>query len=327
MSHQPTISVIMAAFNAERFIHYAIQSVLNQTYQAIELIVIGDCCTDNTEQVVQRFHDPRVHWYNLPHKVGSQGIPNKEGLSRATGDYIAYLSHDDLWFPWHLETSLQCLTEHGYDWIHSAGFSLVPSNQVEYIGGVTAGLDYQSFFIGPSSWFHRRGVAEQVGNWRHHHECMSSIDQDLQIRIARSGFRLGANQEPSLIKFYAPLWRMLSKGRQTYPQEASYKQLSADPVAYQNTLLKQVAHGFGQADTARLLGKVSWYALAKAAYDLAKTATWRPFRRLSRRWLIGQALAGNTFIEDLLIRKMLRARRERAKRTGELEHPDQSRAS
>lgn len=303
----------MAAFNAEKFIQYALQSALNQTYQNFELIVIGDCCTDNTEQVVKSFNDPRVHWHNLPQNIGSQGIPNKEGLCRARGDYIAYLSHDDLWFPWHLETSLQYLTEHNYDWIHSAGFGLLPENQIEYIGAVPAGLNYQSFFIGPSSWFHRRGIVEQSGNWRHHNQSLSYIDQDLQIRIAKNGFSQGANSEPSIIKFYAPLWKTLSKDLQIFPQESSYKQLETNPLAYQNTLLKQAITQYGQNDTARLSGKVSWY-------ELAKIATWRPLRRLTRQWLLGQALDGNTLIAYLLVRRMQRVRRTRAKRTGELEH-------
>ena len=58
----PKVSVVMATFNAEKFIRHSIQSALNQTFSDFELIVIGDACTDNTAQVVNGFEDSRLHW-------------------------------------------------------------------------------------------------------------------------------------------------------------------------------------------------------------------------------------------------------------------------
>lgn len=312
MRTNPTISVIMATFNAQGFIEFAIQSVLAQTYTDFELIIIGDCCTDGTAQVVSRFADSRIRWHNLRTNSGSQGIPNKEGLSRATGNYIAYLSHDDLWFPQHLQTALDYLNAHNLDWIHSAGFILKPNGQLDFFGAIKPIADYQSFGIGPSAWFHRRGVAEAAGNWRNHLQCLTYVDQDLQIRIAKRGFRMGSSHEPSLIKFCAPAWRMLSKTKRTYPQADSYQHLAANADAYLHALLRQTATQYGQAETRQLMGETSWRDLAKIA--------WRPLRRWTRRWFINMALDGNKLVHKLLIWQNRGMRRRRAKMTGEAEH-------
>src|SRR5215216_5001189 len=98
----PLVSVVTATYNYSSVLKYAIQSVLWQTYQNFELWVIGDACTDDSEAVVASFGDSRIHWVNLPENSGNQAVPNNEGIARARGKYIAYLGHDDLWYPNHL---------------------------------------------------------------------------------------------------------------------------------------------------------------------------------------------------------------------------------
>ena len=78
-------------------------SVQRQTFADFELLVIGDGCTDDSEAVVAAFGDPRFHWENLPQNHGHQSPANNRGLALARGKWIAYLGHDDLWMPNHLE--------------------------------------------------------------------------------------------------------------------------------------------------------------------------------------------------------------------------------
>ena len=99
---KPLISVIMATYNSARTLKKAIASVLAQDFNDYEVWVMGDACRDDSPQVVQAFADRRLKWINLETNSGSQAVPNNEGLRRARGEYIAYLGHDDLWFPWHL---------------------------------------------------------------------------------------------------------------------------------------------------------------------------------------------------------------------------------
>ncbi len=103
----PLVTVVIATYNRAETLRYAIESVLWQTYKNFELWVIGDCCTDHTEAVVRSFsHDPRVNWYNLPQNSGYQSKPNNEGIRRGKGSHIAYLNHDDIWLPNHLQDTV-----------------------------------------------------------------------------------------------------------------------------------------------------------------------------------------------------------------------------
>ena len=78
------------------------RSVLAQRYDNLELLVVGDGCTDNTEETVRSFRDPRVRWIGLAENSGGQSVPNNAGIEAARGEIIAYLGHDDLWLRDHL---------------------------------------------------------------------------------------------------------------------------------------------------------------------------------------------------------------------------------
>jgi len=98
----PRVSVIIATYNWSSVLPYSIGSVLRQTMQDFEILVVGDGCTDDSEAVVAAIGDPRIRWFNLPANSGHQSAPNNEGLRQARGELIAYLGHDDLWLPHHL---------------------------------------------------------------------------------------------------------------------------------------------------------------------------------------------------------------------------------
>src|SRR6476620_11776699 len=102
----PEVSVVIAAYNRSDTLRLTIESVLAQTFADFDVWVIGDACTDDSGQVVQSFGDQRLHWENLEKNTGTQSGPNNRGIQRSSGRWIAYLGHDDLWFPWHLETLL-----------------------------------------------------------------------------------------------------------------------------------------------------------------------------------------------------------------------------
>src|SRR3984893_7629219 len=95
----PIVSVVIATYNRSNVLRCAITSVLAQTFDNFELLVVGDCCTDDTEAVVLSSDDDRVRWHNLLENCGNQYGPNNYGLKHARGRYIAYLGHDDLWHP------------------------------------------------------------------------------------------------------------------------------------------------------------------------------------------------------------------------------------
>jgi len=90
---QPNISVIMPAYNHDSYIGEAIESVINQTYDDFEFIIIDDGSTDKTKEVVQRYNNPRIKFLEQENK-GAHAALNR-GVSIAQGNYISILNSDD----------------------------------------------------------------------------------------------------------------------------------------------------------------------------------------------------------------------------------------
>lgn len=96
--NNPLVSVIIPAYNVEKFIGETLCSVLNQTYNNFEIIVVDDSSTDQTASVVNKFiqTDNRIKYFKIDH-VGQPAIPRNFGISKANGELIAFLDSDDLW--------------------------------------------------------------------------------------------------------------------------------------------------------------------------------------------------------------------------------------
>ena len=91
----PQITVAMPVFNGEGYVHLAIQSVLDQTHSDFELLIVDNCSTDGTLDVVKTFSDPRIRLHVNSTNLGMVGNWNRS-VELATGEYIKFLSHDDL---------------------------------------------------------------------------------------------------------------------------------------------------------------------------------------------------------------------------------------
>ncbi len=104
------VSIIMPAHNAEKYIESSINSVLLQTYQNFELLVIDDCSQDSTVQLVKGYQDERVKIIELKENVGVAGARNY-GLKQALGKYVAFLDSDDFWKVDKLKKQIQFMEE------------------------------------------------------------------------------------------------------------------------------------------------------------------------------------------------------------------------
>ncbi|MGY3568463.1 glycosyltransferase family 2 protein [Vibrio paucivorans] len=105
------VSVIIPCFNSEDVIEKSVNSVLEQTYQNIEVLIVDDGSQDSTLDVLKKYDDPRLHVYSLPNNTGSPTKPRNIGISKATGKYIAFLDSDDFWEPNKLEVQLKFMRE------------------------------------------------------------------------------------------------------------------------------------------------------------------------------------------------------------------------
>ena len=93
------VSIIMPSYNTGKFIAETINSVLNQTYKNWELIIVDDCSTDNTDEVVEQFLiDKRINYLKNEKNSGA-AVSRNRALKEAKGKWIAFLDSDDLWMP------------------------------------------------------------------------------------------------------------------------------------------------------------------------------------------------------------------------------------
>ena len=107
------VSVIMPSWNTGRFIAKSIQSVIEQTYTNWELLIVDDCSSDNTDEVIANFHDKRIFYFKNEKNVGA-ALSRNRALREAKGEWIAFLDSDDLWEPQKLEKQLVFMNQNGY---------------------------------------------------------------------------------------------------------------------------------------------------------------------------------------------------------------------
>lgn len=117
------VSVVIPTYNRESVITRAINSVLNQTYKDIELIIVDDCSRDNTRAVVEGISDYRLKYVCLPQNSGACAARNK-GIKMAEGEYIAFQDSDDQWLPTKLQEQIELMQEKDID-ISFCAFSKV----------------------------------------------------------------------------------------------------------------------------------------------------------------------------------------------------------
>lgn len=131
MDRKPLVSVIMPAYNGEKYIGDAIESVLDQSYDNFELIIVEDKSTDSTLEVIQRYKDSRLFLYLNSENRGIAYSTNR-GIAKSKGKYIALLDDDDIALKRRLEWQVEFLEEH---------------EDIDILGGRSALIDSNGKFI------------------------------------------------------------------------------------------------------------------------------------------------------------------------------------
>ena len=107
---RPKVSVIIPTYNRDNYLYSAIKSVLNQTFEDFEIIIVDDASTDNTRQVVDKFDDKRIRYIRHKENKGGSAARNT-GIKRSKGKFIAFLDDDDMWMPSKLEKQLDLINK------------------------------------------------------------------------------------------------------------------------------------------------------------------------------------------------------------------------
>jgi glycosyltransferase involved in cell wall biosynthesis len=186
----PSVSIIVPTYNSERYIAETLASVLLQTFTDFEVLVIDDGSTDEQNKIIQDYvsRDSRIKYFYQ--KNGGVSSARNHGISRARGEYFAFLDSDDVWLPHNLDTKMKALRNVGFGLAHSDAVVIdensEPVNQViRGIGGNVLDelLLWRGTQIpGPSSVLVKREVMDKVGNFD---EALSTAaDKDFFIRVA-----------------------------------------------------------------------------------------------------------------------------------------------
>lgn len=134
------VSIIMPSWNTGRFISDSIRSVVEQTYQNWELLLVDDCSTDDSDVVIRPFlEDKRIRYFKNEMNSGA-ALSRNRALREANGEWIAFLDSDDLWSPKKLETQIAFMRENGYDFSYH-GYEKIDED----------GCPLHVFVSGPSS--------------------------------------------------------------------------------------------------------------------------------------------------------------------------------
>ncbi|CAM2919106.1 MAG: glycosyltransferase [Paludibacter sp.] len=120
--NSPVISIIMPCYNASQFIKESIESVLSQTYENWELIIVDDGSTDDTATIIKIYvaADNRVRYFYQEN--GKQGKARNLGLTKSSGSFVAFLDADDLWLPEKLFVQILEIEKHDVDLVFSDSY-------------------------------------------------------------------------------------------------------------------------------------------------------------------------------------------------------------
>jgi len=181
------VSAVIPAYNAAAFISETIQSILQQTAEVAEIIVVDDGSSDQTAEVAAAFPRTRV----IRRLNGGQAAARNTGIQAASGQWIAFLDHDDSWHPRKTEIQLGCI---------APDVGVVHSNRFDPIH--FGNLWHRQAHITPSGALVRRQVLLEVGGFEESRSIQGVEDLNLWLRIALTDWRF-VRSEPSLFHWRA----------------------------------------------------------------------------------------------------------------------------
>ena len=188
-TNNPLISIITPSYNSAAYIEQTILSVINQTYKNVEYIIIDGGSTDGTLEIIRRYSSGIAHWRSEPDDGMYQAI--NKGMQYSTGDIIAYLNSDDLYYPNSLEQVVEIFLSNpsvdlvygGLDFIDDAGRKLYsieyPDFNLNYFPLASGAM------IGQPASFWRSRLIRQIGLFDE--SLKMAADFDFFIRAGMNG--------------------------------------------------------------------------------------------------------------------------------------------
>jgi len=181
------VSVIMSAYNCERYLRETIDSILNQTFNNFELIIVNDGSTDSTREILESYADSRMHIVNQKNMGISKAKNRAAALS--SGEYVAVIDADDIWLPEKLGKQVNFLDEHSDIGLAGTATSVI-DKKGRFMGTlrvVETNEQIQDALLKDNCFSHssimlRKSIFEKVGYYNE--EFDYSLDYDLLLRVS-----------------------------------------------------------------------------------------------------------------------------------------------
>ena len=231
------VSVVIGAYNGEKFLRPAIEGILNQTFRNFELIVVDDCSTDRTQQILSEFKDDRIRVIRNHRNLGIAETLNI-GIAVARGEYVALQDHDDVSLPSRLECEVAFLDKNTYVGMVGSSCNLIDE------GGVLGahlrvecddiklrwGLLWCTMLHHTTLMVRRRAI-EDVGGYLPDPQYRFAEDYDLMSRVAR---RYAVANLPQTLGY----WRI-------HKTSASQQNVSQQAAAGRSISQRNICHLLG----------------------------------------------------------------------------------
>ncbi len=180
----PLVSVCVATYNrCDLLVNRCLRSILDQTYQNLEVVVVGDHCSDNTPMVLGNFDDPRVRFVNLeqrgnypkePHRrwMVAGSVAMNRGLELAQGDYVTHLDDDDEFLPDRIERLVEFARQEQADFVFhpfwyeepNGTWTLINAEDLR-LGQVTTSAIFYRSWLKQIHWNPESHLLEEPGDW------------------------------------------------------------------------------------------------------------------------------------------------------------------
>ncbi|WP_245275570.1 glycosyltransferase family 2 protein [Mesorhizobium sp. LNHC229A00] len=224
----PLVSVVIATHNRPAALRQTLFSVLRQTLQDFEILVIGDDCRPETPAIIAEFADPRIFYIDLPVNFGEQSGPNNIGFARARGRLVAVLNHDDLWFPDHLAATTGWIDATGADVVIARGAIIEPvRTRGDALKTSIYGMGKDGFYDPVvtagygSAQVVRRASLDWLGPWRPAGKCSCESSQDWLFRAWRKGAVIATMPHLTVLSIFSGQRPGLAKGSRDRDHAAS----------------------------------------------------------------------------------------------------------
>ena len=188
-SHAATVSVVVPTFNHATFLNQALQSIIEQSHQNWEAIIVNNFSTDDTLQIIESFNEPRFKVVNFQNN-GVIAASRNEGIRRSSAPFIAFLDSDDMWYS---EKLSRCLVEleggndlvcHGEKWVSA------DTRQRNIVYGPASNATHDKLLfrgncLSTSATIVRRDILNQVGGFSEDSTFTTAEDYELWLKISQ----------------------------------------------------------------------------------------------------------------------------------------------